>query len=451
MYKFEELRNQLLHQLKVHKKASLLPSHFETSFFHLVELVAFSLMHKKDNFFGNCMMQMKRIVNFNMKAAAGVTADLTHFNLHFNPAIFLRLNLEEMKAEIKHQIYHIMLFHIKRSNTIKHKYSPLVLNTAMDISINQYIKNMPSWSMTLEKAREVYEVDLPPNCSFEEYADILQDSFNRKNAKGNSTSSQNCTYHNYNNNDNNENKQKFEKSDKDDDQLSMHKHLQSECHQIWQFSNKDLNYENLKDLTKNLANHANRGKVPLELLEIITNLNEKPEMKWQDILKKMVGTLAVPYKKTITRKDRRQPERHDLRGKLPKHIIKLIIAIDTSGSISYKDLQKNLTEVFAIVKRHNHEITVIECDAKVQNVYKIRSPKDLKLEVKGRGGTAFSPVFEYIDQKKLTNHLLIYFTDGHGERELTTIPKQLKTLWILTGKSGELSLKKPLGIVKKIK
>ena len=94
--------------------------------------------------------------------------------------------------------------------------------------------------------------------------------------------------------------------------------------------------ENTQDLVRNIVNKATRGLLPLGLEDIVAKLNAKPQLRWQDILKKLVGTLPVPYKKTIMRKNRRQPDRLDLRGKLPDHIIKIIIAIDTSGSMDEK-------------------------------------------------------------------------------------------------------------------
>ena len=56
-----------------------------------------------------------------------------------------------MKALIKHEIYHIMFGHIKRQKQLIKKYSNFIVNTALDISINQYIENLPPWSSTIEK------------------------------------------------------------------------------------------------------------------------------------------------------------------------------------------------------------------------------------------------------------------------------------------------------------
>ena len=67
-----------------------------------------------------------------------------------------------------------------------------------------------------------------------------------------------------------------------------------------------------------------------------------------------------------------------------------------------------------------------------------------------RGGTAFSPVFEYIYDNKLRDHILIYFTDGMGEEKLKVKPINCKTLWVLTGAEETLSLREPFGEIKKL-
>ena len=65
-----------------------------------------------------------------------------------------------------------------------------------------------------------------------------------------------------------------------------------------------------------------------------------------------------------------------------------------------------------------------------------------------RGGTRFTPVFEYANHHKV--NLLVYFTDGKGEEKLLTIPKGYKTLWVISGRGDKLSLKEPYGAVKKL-
>ena len=61
----------------------------------------------------------------------------------------------------------------------------------------------------------------------------------------------------------------------------------------------------------------------------------------------------------------------DIRGRLPDHKIKLLIALDISGSMSDEDIQKVMVEVFDIVKNYSSDITIIESDNTIRRVYKV--------------------------------------------------------------------------------
>ena len=132
-----------------------------------------------------------------------------------------------------------------------------------------------------------------------------------------------------------------------------------------------------------------------------------------------------------------------------KLIIKIVVAIDTSGSVSDEQIAKIFNEIFAIVATRKKEITVIECDASVKRVYKIEKPSDVKLKVAGRGGTLFSPVIDYVNNDKyFRDALLIYFTDGYGEDKIPK-PKTYRNIWVLT-ESDYLSVANPYGLVLKM-
>ena len=74
-------------------------------------------------------------------------------------------------------------------------------------------------------------------------------------------------------------------------------------------------------------------------------------------------------------------------------------------------------------------------------------PSDVNLDIKGRGGTYFQPVIDYInDRKYYRDALLIYFTDGFGESEITK-PKTYRNLWVIIGDKNDLSVKEPYGNV----
>ena len=150
------------------------------------------------------------------------------------------------------------------------------------------------------------------------------------------------------------------------------------------------------------------------------------------------------------RLNRRQPERYDLSGKMEDKTLKIVVAIDTSGSVSDSMLSRIFNEIFDILGKRKYELTVIECDADVQRVYKAARREDVKMKVVGRGGTFFTPVIEYINKDKyFRDALLIYFTDGGGEESIPR-PLTYRNMWVVLG-GDDLSLEEPYGIVLSMK
>ena len=107
----------------------------------------------------------------------------------------------------------------------------------------------------------------------------------------------------------------------------------------------------------------------------------------------------------------------------------LVIAIDTSGSCSKETVQRFLEETYSILSTRENffkkmNVYLIQCDCFIQNVKVIHSEEEWKeysknIQIEGRSGTDFRPVFSYIqkiqEKKELQNlKALIYFTDGDG-------------------------------------
>ena len=201
-------------------------------------------------------------------------------------------------------------------------------------------------------------------------------------------------------------------------------------------------------LLKSLSN-SEKGVIPIHIEGMIDSLKKsKGELPWNLFLKKLMGTVESNKKKTITRRNRRQPNRLDLRGELRNHKAEIAVAIDISGSISDEEFKQAVKEVLSIVKNYNHEITIIECDKDIKRAYKVKTIKDVKERCSSGGGTRFTPVFEYANNKNI--NLLIYFTDGKGEDKLGVIPRGYKVLWVISGRGEGISLKESYGAVKKL-
>ncbi|WP_061312847.1 vWA domain-containing protein [Clostridium botulinum] len=415
---FNDKKEDLLKKAYNIKSIDEFDNMYIKSFFELVEQVILDLLESEDSFFGQFMLRVKRQIRIDLKSPIATIPKRSGFNMYFNPILFLQCEKKEMSALFKHEIYHIMYSHFSRERKMKERLSKEAINTALDISINQYITNLPSWSKKINSINMEYNLNLKEDRSVEEYAAEIYKSI----------------------------KSRIKEPTIDKEESLDEINLEN-AHDIWE--EIDVSQEDIESLTKKTAISIYDENMPSDIEEIILSYSEKAEISWQRILKNILPSIKSGYKKTTTRRNRRQPNRLDLRGRLPKNESELIVAIDISASMSDDTLHKILIEILEISKTINNTITIIECDDAIKRVYKLRSEKDIKKRCENNGSTTFTPVFKYILENNLRNSVLIYFTDGVGEKELEIKPLNKRIIWVLIG-SEEFSLKDNYGIVKRI-
>lgn len=431
-YQVKELRNKATKLIHTFPKSGqnaghfiiTMPEDFLIDFYALVDKVVLSLMEGSDHFYGYFLIQMSREIRFDITSPTAVNFKGARYVIYFNPLMFLNLSLKQMETTIKHEILHIISLHLVRARDLKGRYSPLVLNMAMDLAVNIYLDHLPPYFTTLEQVNLQYSLKLQPYATFEYYADKLQTVFGKE-------------------------QKEITKDKKENRNMIEADYVLERTHDLWEETD-EIDAKTLQEFTEKVVREAQKGELPTYLSNIITSLkNSREELPWNIYLNRLMGSVESSKKKVITRRDRRQPDRLDLRGQLRSHKANIAVAIDISGSMSDEEFKQAMQEVLAIVKNYNHEITLIECDDAIRRTYKVKSPRDLKERIRHRGSTRFSPVFEFANHNKI--NLLIYFTDGKGEDQLQVIPKGYHILWVISGDGDNLSLKEPYGAVKKLK
>jgi len=416
---FEEKRQKLLKEAYSLEENVKFNDDYKRNFFELIEDVILYLLQTQDAFFGQFMLRVRRGINVSITAPIATLPKRDGFNMYFNPFLFLNCSKKEMAALFKHEIYHIMNSHFERERKLKNRFNKESISVALDISINQYIKDLPVYSKKINEINMEYNLSLEENRSIEEYTDAIYKSIKSR--------------------------IKENKISKDDDskfEIDINK-----AHELWE--EIQLSEEDIKSLTKKTAISAYNKNTPKGLENIILAYKQKAEIPWQAVLKDILPTIKSGYKKTITRRDRRQPDRLDLRGRLPENKTQLIVAIDISASMKDDDMHRILVEILSITSSTKNKVTIIECDNEIRNIYELRTESDIRNRSKDNGSTQFTPVFKYIIDNNLRHVVLIYFTDGIGEKELSVKPINKKTIWVVSG-SEELSLKNTYGEVKRI-
>lgn len=446
-------------------------------FLDLIELIKLFLISERDSYYGYFLMNMQFRANFRSNTIAGIKLNTFPPVFEANPLLLCKYTLKEIIYIVCHEIDHVVLNHPAEMVKANPDGSPEGLyefNLAADAAVNDRIDNeilseehnfmsAPEGLITsrvLAKMFELGRIRQMENYayyfalikgksegqqpqqgenSFQNGAESMMQKQNQKDG----TDSQPAAA----GNDNNE-----ETETDGDDKIVTAANCEGKITDHNWEAGDDVEdataaVRELVNASVGMMNNESRGMMPGFFMSEVENINKPPALSWQAILKKYVGTITADKKKTRTRLNRRQPERFDLSGTMDSKILKIVVAIDTSGSMSDHMIGQVFNEIFAILAKRKHDITVIECDAKVRKVYKARTRADVQKKVAGRGGTCFSPVIEHINTDQYyRDALLIYFTDGYGEQEIPR-PRTYRNLWVVIGNAKHLSLKEPYGQV----
>lgn len=179
------------------------------------------------------------------------------------------------------------------------------------------------------------------------------------------------------------------------------------------------------------------GRVPGELEGRIKVLREKkrpkPVADWKRFFRRYLGNeFSEQTRKSKKRESKRFPDAAGTRHRKKSHIL---VAIDTSGSVSMSEYQ----EFFGQIKTLTSSSTfhVVECDARIQHQYDFSGKVPQTLH--GGGGTSFQPVVDLFHKNQRIYDALVYFTDG-----CAPIPKDTPkdTLWVISSKGDQSSRSK---------
>lgn len=116
----------------------------------------------------------------------------------------------------------------------------------------------------------------------------------------------------------------------------------------------------------------------------------------------------------------------------------IMVVLDTSGSISTKEIDEFMSEIDAIKGQLRARIVLHACDSELakEGPWLFEPWDEFKFpeEIRGGGGTDFRPIFEWIVRQSREPDLLLYFTDAQG-----VFPKcepDFPVLWLVKGKAG---------------
>lgn len=115
---------------------------------------------------------------------------------------------------------------------------------------------------------------------------------------------------------------------------------------------------------------------------------------------------------------------------------RVVVAVDTSGSMSGPVLTKVMVEVDGILKAANAAVDFVSCDAQVWGKGKVKTVEEAKKLLGGGGGTDFRPVFDAVQQMRPLPDTLVFLTDGMGPAP-DDPPPGVNVVWAIVGEDME--------------
>lgn len=190
------------------------------------------------------------------------------------------------------------------------------------------------------------------------------------------------------------------------------------------------NDESIQDMHEQLLNKAKlQGDLPLGIEILVPNIFEG-KISWEDELYNVIEQ-SIRFDYRLLPPNKRYISQGIALPALSGSKAKIVIAIDSSGSVDGSLLAKFLAEVESIMNIYeNFEIDLLVADAKVHEHHILYPGDELSYTLKGGGGTNFENTFEYINENIDEVNLLLYFTDGFGK-----FPEDeafFETVWVLS-------------------
>jgi predicted metal-dependent peptidase len=361
----------------------------------------------KEPYYGFFLIMLNKVWRKDLPTA-GVSKNGINFQLAINEEFWTGLSEMHQMGLLKHELLHIAFGHLTSFKSFKNK---RLANVAMDMEINQYIDEdwLPEGGIDINNYEDL-NLERKAGCRY--YYDKLNQFQDEKDKNGTCGN---------------------EGMDQLLDQVASG---DVPDHSTWEeFEDLSEAEKKLieKQLQKVLADAKEqtikkRGNIPGEIEGVIV-IEEivPPKFDWRGYIRRFTGVSTKVFTKKIRRKEnRRFSDNPGLKIKMKQH---MLLAIDTSGSVSDSELQEFMGEIHHIYKV-GVDVTVVQCDTSIRSIEPYKGKHEIN--VAGRGGTEFDPVLDYYNanQKKYTS--LVYFTDG--ECYTSVVPKG-NVLWVLSERS----------------
>lgn len=346
-----------------------------------------------------------------VKSESVPIAAVDKYYMYINPAVFATFNIETQSTVLAHEVLHLALRHLpRRMWRDNNKW-----NIACDIIVNGILAaneyKVPDWSYTAKTLLEKYGVVLPPitDTSPEGIYPLIPDKAGEDMCDGASDLL----------GGNNSSDAAGDANSSDTDSSDAGKYIVP--------LDIDAHWKGVLSSAAEYAKLSSYGRLPAWLEREIGIV--APEVGWEAMLSMFVGTIMSDAR-SFARPARRHLWREAIMPSSAPHNLFLVVVIDTSASITEKELNKFAAELNAIIRTELASVTLIAHDAAVTDfIENVQNMSPLS-NIRGGGGTLFYPVTEEIYSRGIFPDGVVWLTDGWGKYPEVMPPYPV--LWALT-------------------
>lgn len=375
----------------------------------------------KEPFYGHFMLGMPKAFDAGIATACVSLLPTNIIKLSVNADFWKSLNENHQYGLIKHEVLHLVLKHLFMQRDYTNK---ALFNIAADLVVNQYIPDtqLPKGAVTLRMFayfKPLYNIEMEPLQStsyyYKKLLDALQSSPQMPLAEFAATHGPFTSLSDL-----------LDEAQEHQKKHARWRQFESLTHAEVKIMEYQL-YNQVKNLMDRFQKKATGfGHLPAHLVAYLHDFlkSYQPQVDWKRVLKKFAASSTSSFvKNTLRRPSKRYGTTPGI--KIKRHH-RLLIAIDTSGSVPMEDIQAFFGEVHHIWKQ-GAEVIVTECDADIQNTYSYTG--QLPKKVSGRGGTNFTPPIS-LANKEIRPDGIVYFTDGCASPP--DVKSRCPVLWVIT-------------------
>jgi len=403
---------------------------------------------RTDPFSGALLQEMTfKFDNQNIPTAAIYYNQKTaKFELLVNTDFFQSLTTEQKVAVLKHEILHFLHNHLLRFSQMEVKTeNRKYWNIAADMAINQFIRDLPEGTIKVSDFKTADGKPFPTFKTMEEYYDLIQKNREEDKTKDKDLADQDGKP----NKDSHGNDMvdgegkpfldKDGKSMKGTGNEGANKNVLDKYKEFDQHDWDGLPEEDKERMLREMKKVVERtiektsyshssipGSVKDFLQEIETYLQK---FNYKAILKNAIKRTAMAQDRENSWKRSSKRYGEFAPGTTTTRIPKLNMYVDTSGSISHRELNEFLDIIDGFLKQGTKTCTLAlwHTDIYYNKQYRIKSRLEQK-EVQG-GGTDPDPVLEEI--QKIRPELSIILTDGFYSQTKIDL-KSKDVIWIIS-------------------